>query len=233
MRHLRKGRKFNRTSSHKKALMRNLATALFEHKKIKTTEAKAKEVRPFAERLITKAKIALAKEKQGLLPDGQTIDIHNRRLVARDIQNKAVLQELFDAIAPVVEDRAGGYTRVIKTGFRRGDSGRTAIIELVDWAAPVDGASSIKSKRKKKKPAKKPVAKPVVEEQEELPFEKLSSDQETVEEAVTEEVPESSATVEETAPAEEEVQAEETAPAEEEEAPAKESDKADDTTKKD
>jgi large subunit ribosomal protein L17 len=148
MRHLKSGRKLNRTSSHRKALMRNLATALFEHKKIKTTEAKAKELRPYAERLITKAKNALAREKQGLLPEGQTIDLHNRRTVARYLSSKAVLQELFDTIAPAVEERPGGYTRIIKTGTRFGDAGRTAIIELVDWSQPQDGAVSMKRKRK-------------------------------------------------------------------------------------
>ncbi len=235
MRHLRKGRKLNRTSAHRKALMRNLATSLFEHKKIETTEAKAKELRSFAERLITKAKNALAKEKQGLLPDGQTIDIHNRRRVARDIQNKAVLQELFDAIAPVVEDRAGGYTRVIKTGFRRGDSGRTAIIELVDWAAPVDGATSIKSKRKRKKQAKKPDAKPVVEEQEELTSEEVTVE-EITEDAI-EETTEDAVVVEEAPLAEEEQESaeatasEETSTPTEDQAPAGEDDKADDKAK--
>ncbi len=162
MRHLKAGRKLNRTSSHKRALMRSLATALFEHKKISTTEAKAKELRPFAEQLITRAKIALARESQGQLPDGHSVDVHNRRIVARDIQNKAVLQELFDSIAPVVESRPGGYTRITKTGFRRGDAGRTAIIELVDWSAPQDGSVSLKPKKKKKvKPIEK--AEPEIE----------------------------------------------------------------------
>ncbi len=150
MRHLKKGRKLNRTSSHRKALMRTLATSLFEHKRISTTEAKAKELRPYAEQLITKAKKALVREKQGLLPDGQTIDIHNRRLVYKNIKNKAVIQELFDTIAPLVEERSGGYTRIIKTGTRRGDGGKTAIIELVDWSAPKDGADSFKSKKRAK-----------------------------------------------------------------------------------
>jgi len=131
-------------------LLRNLASSLFEHKRISTTEAKARELRPYAEKLITKAKNALLKEKQGLLPQGQTIDIHNRRIVYKDIRNKAVVQELFDTIAPLVEERPGGYTRIVKTGIRRGDSGRTAIIELVDWAAPQDGAVSFKSKKKSK-----------------------------------------------------------------------------------
>lgn len=148
MRHQVAGRKLKRTHSHRKALLSNLATQLFEHKKIHTTEAKAKELKAFAEKLITKAKNALLRERQGLLPDNQTVDIHNRRIVGKIIRNKAVLQELFDSIAPVVENRNGGYTRVIKTGVRRGDNARTAIIELVDFSAPQDGAISIKKKKK-------------------------------------------------------------------------------------
>lgn len=161
MRHLVRGRKLKRTASHRKALMANMATSLFEHKKIVTTEAKAKELRPYAEHLITKAKHALQNEKQGLLPEGQTIDIHNRRVVGRFIRRKDVLQELFDAIAPVVETRDGGYTRVVKLGFRRGDAGQKAMIELVDWAAPQDGTVRMKSK-KKAKPTVKSTVKPVV-----------------------------------------------------------------------
>lgn len=148
MRHLVSGRKLQRTSSHRKALLRNLATALFEHKKLETTSAKAKELRPYAEKLISKAKRALQKEKQGLLPQGQTLDVHSRRVVGRHLESKAVVQELFDTIAPMVQERPGGYCRIIKTGFRRGDGGETSIIELVDWSNPVDGTISIKSKKK-------------------------------------------------------------------------------------
>ncbi len=166
MRHLVKGRNLTRTTSHKKALMKNLATALFEHKSIKTTEAKAKELRPYAEKLITKARVALKREKLGLLPEGQTIDIHSRRMVAKFIKSKAVLQELFDTIAPAVENRDGGYTRIVKIGFRRGDAAREAQIELVDFAAAQDGTISTKKKKtapKAKKPLKPLVAsKPVV-----------------------------------------------------------------------
>ncbi len=159
MRHQVAGRKLKRTHSHRKALLHNLATQLFEYKKVQTTEAKAKELRPFAERLITKAKNALIRERQGELPSGQTIDIHNRRQVGRVIRNKAVLQELFDSIAPAVESRNGGFTRVIKTGVRRGDNARTAIIELVDFAAEQDGAISTKRKKKQvKKTEPKPQA---------------------------------------------------------------------------
>lgn len=148
MRHLRKGRKLNRTASHRKALLRKLATDLFQHKRIITTEAKAKELRPYAEKLITKAKSALVKEKSGLLPDGQTIDVHTRRIVAKDIRNKEVLQELFDTIAPLVDERNGGYCRIIKLDYRRGDNAPKALIELVDWSAPQDGATSSKPKNK-------------------------------------------------------------------------------------
>ncbi len=153
MRHQVAGRKLKRTHSHRKALLSNLATQLFQFKKIHTTEAKAKELKAFAEKLITKAKNALLRERQGLLPDKQTVDIHNRRIVGKIIRNKAVLQELFDSIAPVVENRNGGYTRVIKTGVRRGDNARTAIIELVDFSAPQDGTIGLK--KKKKAPVKK------------------------------------------------------------------------------
>lgn len=159
MRHNVKGRKLQRTKSHRDSLLANLATSLFEHKKIHTTEAKAKELRPYAEALITKAKTALAKEKQHLLPEGQSVDIHNRRLVGRVIRNKAVLQELFDAIAPTVENRNGGYARITKTGTRRGDAGRTAVIELVDWSAPQDGTISTKTKKKVAKKATPKTAK--------------------------------------------------------------------------
>jgi large subunit ribosomal protein L17 len=135
-----------------------LATALFEHKKVHTTEAKAKELRPFAERLITKAVHALQNEQQGNLHEGQTVDVHNRRVVGKFIRNKAVLQELFDSIAPAIGTRNGGYTRIIKTGIRRGDAARTAIIELVDFSTPQDGAFSF-SKKKKVTGTAKPAAK--------------------------------------------------------------------------
>lgn len=160
MRHLVSGRKLGRTDSHRRALLKNLATSLFEHKSIKTTEAKAKELRPYAEKMITRARLALRREKMGLLPEGHTVDIHNRRIVGRFIRNKAVLQELFDTIAPACEERNGGYTRIIKLGFRRGDAGREAIIELVDFAAPQDGQVSMRRKSKSTKPAAKKAAKP-------------------------------------------------------------------------
>ena len=160
--------------------MCNLATDLFLHKKLVTTEAKAKELRPFAESLITRARIALRNEQNGTLPTARpnkagevaqvTKDFVQRRQVGRFIRNKAVLQELFDTIAPAVATRDGGYTRIIKLGPRRGDGGREAIIELVDFSAAQDGMIRRKKKATPKPKAAAPaavvapVAAPIVED---------------------------------------------------------------------
>lgn len=134
MRHRDKVWKLKRTRSHRKALLCHLATALIVHKRIVTTEVKAKALRPFVERLITQAKKAVLREQTGQLPAGWSVDLHARRLVARSIRDKKALQELFGAVAPKVLERPGGYTRIIKLGFyRRGDAARMAAIELVDW----------------------------------------------------------------------------------------------------
>jgi large subunit ribosomal protein L17 len=117
MRHRKKGRYFNRTAEHRTAMLRNLATSLFLHGRLETTTAKAKELRQFAEPLITKA-------KRG--------DLHARRLVARHIQDEAVLAKLFGEIGPRYLERPGGYTRVRHLGHRSGDAADMAIIELVD-----------------------------------------------------------------------------------------------------
>jgi len=154
MRHLKSGRKLNRTYTHRKALLNNLVTALLEHKRINTTEAKAKELRPFVEAVITRAKNAVLREQNGNLPEGSKIDLHARRVVAKTVKTKAVLQELFDVIAPKVADRPGGYTRVIKTNFRRGDGGSAAIIELVDFAADRTVAVTINQADKAARQAK-------------------------------------------------------------------------------
>ena len=116
MRHRKKGRQLSRTRSHKKATMRNLATSLFQHERIETTTAKAKELRPYAERLITLA-------RRG--------DLHSRRLAATKIQDRQVLGKLFDDIAPRYAERPGGYTRVLKLGNRKGDAAEMSLIELV------------------------------------------------------------------------------------------------------
>ena len=136
MRHLNKGRQLSRSSSHKKALLINLSQDLIEHKRIKTTLAKAKELRPFVEPLITKAK---------------TDTLASRREAARFFSKPGVLQTLFSEVGPKNADRPGGYTRIIKMGVRHGDAAPMAIIELVGYegvqAAPAPSAED-------KKPAK-------------------------------------------------------------------------------
>lgn len=117
MRHRKKGRQLSRTASHREALLRNMAISLFRHGRIQTTTAKAKELRPFAEKLITLA-------KRG--------DLHSRRLAARKVHDNDVLFVLFDSIGPRFAERAGGYTRVLKVGHRQGDGAEMALIELVD-----------------------------------------------------------------------------------------------------
>lgn len=109
-------RKLGRTSSHRRALFRSLTTSILRHRRITTTEAKAKAVRPFVEEMISLA-------KRG--------DLHARRQAAAFIQDKTVLRELFDEIGPAYSERNGGYTRIIKLGPRRGDASPMAIIELV------------------------------------------------------------------------------------------------------
>lgn len=116
MRHRKKGRQLSRTRSHRKATLRNMATSLFLHERIETTTAKAKELRPYAERLITLA-------RRG--------DVHARRLAAMKIQDRKVLGKLFDEIAPRYAERPGGYTRVLKLGNRKGDAAEMSLIELV------------------------------------------------------------------------------------------------------
>jgi large subunit ribosomal protein L17 len=117
MRHRKAGRQLRRTSEQKLALMRNLATSLIEHGAIETTEAKAKELRPFVERLITKAR---------------TGTLHSRRLAIRHIHKREAADKLFQEIGPKFATRAGGYTRILKTGHRKGDGAEMARIELVE-----------------------------------------------------------------------------------------------------
>ena len=118
MRHGKSGRKLGRTSSHRQAMFRNMMTSLFEHERIVTTEQKAKELKPIAEKMITLA-------KRG--------DLHARRQALSYIQSKNVVAKLFDEIQSQFADRQGGYTRIIKTGPRRGDAAQMAIIELVGY----------------------------------------------------------------------------------------------------
>jgi len=117
MNHRKTGRKLGRTSAHRKALFRNMVTSLLEHEQIRTTDAKAKELRGVAERMITLG-------KRGTL--------HARRQALRTIRSKDVTSKLFEELASRYADRPGGYTRVIKLGQRPGDAAPMAIIELVD-----------------------------------------------------------------------------------------------------
>ena len=118
MRHSVKGRKLGRTASHRSALLNALTTSLLKHKRIRTTEAKAKEARTFIEKLITKAK---------------KNDLHARRQVVALINDKDVVKELFSEIIPKIGERPGGYIRVVKLGNRNGDAAPMAILELVDY----------------------------------------------------------------------------------------------------
>jgi large subunit ribosomal protein L17 len=117
MRHLKQGRKLGRTTAHRKALLRNLATALLEHERIITTEPKAKELRRIADKLVTL---------------GKRGNLHARRQALQVVHSNAVVQKLFNEIAPRFAGRQGGYTRLLRLGYRPGDAAAMAVIELVD-----------------------------------------------------------------------------------------------------
>jgi len=125
MRHNVAHRKLGRVTEHRLALLRNLATALLRHEHIETTLPKAKELRPFVERLITVAKRGVA------AGEANSKVLNARRLVLKDLQDRDVVSKLFDSLAPRFAERPGGYTRILKTGFRRGDGADTALIELI------------------------------------------------------------------------------------------------------
>ena len=117
MRHRKKGRALSRSPSHRKAMLRNMATSLLVHERIRTTEAKEKELRPVVQKLITL---------------GRTDDVHSRRLARSLIEDRSALTKLFDEIGPRFKERPGGYTRILKLGTRKGDGAEVAIIELTD-----------------------------------------------------------------------------------------------------
>ena len=125
MRHGNGHRKLNRTAEHRKAMFANMACSLIEHEQIKTTLPKAKEMRPYIDKLITLA-------KRG--------DLHARRLAASQIRQDAAVKKLFDVLGARYQDRQGGYSRVLRAGFRYGDMAPMAIIELVDRDADAKGA---------------------------------------------------------------------------------------------
>ena|SRR2546428_4566613 len=131
MRHLNQGRKLNRTSAHRKALFRNLVLSLLRHERIKTTDAKAKELRRYADRMVTL---------------GKRGDLSARRLAFAFMQSRDAVKKLFDEIAPRFRERHGGYTRVIKFGVRRGDAAPISIIEFSDFSEQA-GAKKPRKKR--------------------------------------------------------------------------------------
>jgi large subunit ribosomal protein L17 len=158
-----KGPRLGGGAAHERLMLANLATALFTHGRIQTTETKAKRLRPLAERMVTFA-------KRG--------DLHARRRVMTVIRDKSAVHKLFMEIAPQVDKREGGYTRIVKTGYRKGDNAPMAVIELV--LEPVNP----KPKTKKAKPeAEKPAAKPVVVDEVEETTEAPETIEETTETA--------------------------------------------------
>lgn len=152
MRHNKKGTHLGRTTSHKKALMRNMVASLFEHKSIKTTHAKAKEAKRYAEKLITYA-------KKG--------SVHHRRLAFKFLQNKEAVKSLFDEIGPACSERPGGYTRILKLGFRQGDAAAISILELIDLATNITKKEKV-VKEKKESTKKEKVNKDKEPEEEEI-----------------------------------------------------------------
>ena len=132
MRHAIKNRKLGRTSAHRQAMFRNQLASLIEHGRIKTTLAKAKELRPIAERLITR---------------GREDSVHSRRMVRRWIPDRGLVDRLFTDVSPRFSDRPGGYLRILKLGPRPGDAAEMAILELVDYE-PTESEPEPKSKKK-------------------------------------------------------------------------------------
>ena len=135
MKHRIKGRKFSRNSAHRKALLRNLSIALLNYETIKTTLPKAKELRPFVEKLLTIAKVD---------------NLANRRLALSILANEETVAKLFKEIGPRIASRNGGYTRILKFGFRVGDKAPMALMELVDKVEAAEAVAEEKPKASKK-----------------------------------------------------------------------------------
>ena len=134
MRHRIAGRKLGRTTSHRVSMLRNLVTSLLEHEKVKTTDAKAKELRPLAEKLI------------GL---GKRGDLHARRQALSVVRKAEVVKKLFETLSPRYQSRTGGYLRIVKIGFRPGDGAPVSLVELIGEGK--EGAAKGKGKKKKEK----------------------------------------------------------------------------------
>ena len=134
----------SRTTAHRRAMSRNMVTSLFRFERITTTQAKAKEVRRAAEKLITRSKVD---------------SVHNRRIAAKYIQDEKILNKLFTELGPRMKDRNGGYTRILKIGFRQGDAADMVILELVDYKLPTEEDKEAAKAKKAEPKAKKADAK--------------------------------------------------------------------------
>ncbi len=181
MRHNKKGNHLSRKAGHRRALLKNMAQALIEHKRIFTTLAKAKALRVYIEPLVTKAK---------------TNTTHSRRVVFSYLQSKESVKELFGPIAEKVGDRPGGYVRVIKTGFRQGDGAEMAMIEFVDfndiYAGSSDSGSGSGRRRRRRRgggssQTTESAAETTVAEAEQTPEDAAAEQEETTNEAASEE----------------------------------------------
>jgi large subunit ribosomal protein L17 len=148
MRHRKSGRKLKRTASHRRATLAALSTSLLRHKRITTTVEKAKETRMLVEKMITRAKNAMAQK------DAPAVGIHARREVGKLIKDRGVITELFSTIVEKIGSRPGGYTRIVRLGQRHGDGAEVAVIELVDFNTGQQAAE------KPAAPAKKKVSRP-------------------------------------------------------------------------
>lgn len=175
MRHGNKINHLGRTASHRKAMLSNMATSLITHKRINTTVAKAKALQRYIEPLITKSK---------------TDDTNNRRVVFSYLQDKEAVAELFREVAPKIANRPGGYTRIIKTGFRHGDSADMAMIELVDFNELYTSAKPEKKTRRSRRAGAKAETTPAAEVEtkvEEAPVEEPKAEATEAPETSTEE----------------------------------------------
>lgn len=181
MRHGKKINHLGRTASHRNAMLSNMASSLITHKRINTTVAKAKSLQRYIEPLITKSK---------------TDDTNNRRVVFKYLQNKEAVAELFREVAPKIADRPGGYTRIIKTGFRQGDGADMAMIELVDFNELYTSAKPEKKTRRSRRGGSKKEETPVAEVETKDEVEEVKAEETTTEETVEEPKAETSETPE-------------------------------------
>ena len=162
MRHAKRINHLGRTDAHRKAMLSNMATSLIMHKRINTTLAKAKELRKYIEPMVTRSK---------------NDTTHSRRTVFAFLHNKYAVTELFREIAPKVANRPGGYTRILKTGFRKGDNAEMCMIEFVDYNETYTVESGKKKSTRTRRSSKKsavPVAEPVAEAAVETPAEETA-----------------------------------------------------------